>query len=286
MPYPNEHSCRLRSPGDFKDGSFRRSSRKHDGKKYDVIMGRLKGEDTMTEQAYRYPTKSWGESEARSHCKEHNGRFEAAESKGKSLGGDVEYRAYPVEELRTDADEDKKPVVSGVGIPFNRWSEDLGGFKEQIHPDAFRESLEKDDIRAVFNHNNDFVLGRVSAGTLRLSVTKRGVEYEVDPPGTSWANDMLVSIDRRDIRENSFSMVVSEEDWDQSGKILKRTVRKARLLELGPQTFPAYSQSSVQVRSILERGRAAVSEHAAELDLARRRLELDTVGLAGETQGR
>lgn len=78
MPYPNEHACRLRNPDDFQAGSFRRTSRESDGKKYDVIMGRLKGEETMTEQAYRYPKDSWTETEACDHCQEHDGTCEPA----------------------------------------------------------------------------------------------------------------------------------------------------------------------------------------------------------------
>ena len=79
MPYPSEHACRLREPAGFQDGSFRRTSRKHDGKTYDVIMGRLKGSENMTEQAYRYPKGSWSESEARGHCSSHSGKtFEPA----------------------------------------------------------------------------------------------------------------------------------------------------------------------------------------------------------------
>lgn len=77
-PYPNEHACRLRDPGDFQPNSFRRTSREHEGKKYAVITGRLKEETTMTEQAYRYPKEIWTAAEARSHCKEHNGSFAAA----------------------------------------------------------------------------------------------------------------------------------------------------------------------------------------------------------------
>lgn len=77
-PYPNEHACRLRDPGDFQDDSFRRTTREHEGKRYDVIMGRLEGEDSMTEQAYRYPKDGWTADEARAHCKGYDGTFEAA----------------------------------------------------------------------------------------------------------------------------------------------------------------------------------------------------------------
>ena len=80
-PFPSEHSCRLRSPDAFEEDSFRRTSRTSGGKKYSVIMGRLEGEDTMTEQAYRYDKDTWEASEAETHCKEHDGTFEAAAEK-------------------------------------------------------------------------------------------------------------------------------------------------------------------------------------------------------------
>ncbi len=81
MPFANEHACRLRDPGDFEKGSFRRGQRSHDGKNYSVIMGRLKGKDSMTDQAFRYPKDTWGVSQARTHCSGHDGiLFEPARS--------------------------------------------------------------------------------------------------------------------------------------------------------------------------------------------------------------
>lgn len=73
-PYPNEHACRLRDPDEFQSDSFRRISQG----KLNIIIGRPKGKDTTTAQAYRYPKGEWSEDEARSHCREHGGRFEAA----------------------------------------------------------------------------------------------------------------------------------------------------------------------------------------------------------------
>jgi HK97 family phage prohead protease len=85
MPYPNEHACRLREPGQFQDNSFRTMSRDHEGKKYSVIMGKLKGEDTMTEQAYRYAKDTWTATQAKSHCSSHDGSFEAASTGGRAM---------------------------------------------------------------------------------------------------------------------------------------------------------------------------------------------------------
>jgi len=76
MPYPNEHSCRLREPEGLDIvGS---GERKTDGKTYRVIFGKPKGGDGSVEQAYRYPIESWAEAEARKHCEAHDGKFHPA----------------------------------------------------------------------------------------------------------------------------------------------------------------------------------------------------------------
>jgi len=79
MPYPNEFSCRLRNPNDFRDpwARIKRKS-KSKGKTYSVIRGTLKATGKYEDQAYRYPKSTWSASEARSHCKAHGGSYEAA----------------------------------------------------------------------------------------------------------------------------------------------------------------------------------------------------------------
>jgi len=85
-PYPNEHSCRLRDPE--KLDIVGSGERKHNGKTYRVIYGKPKGEKEAgsVEQAYRYPVETWSEAEARSHCKDHGGSFEASVKEGESVG--------------------------------------------------------------------------------------------------------------------------------------------------------------------------------------------------------
>ena len=74
----NEHECRLRNPDAFQKGSFRRTTREHDGKESSIIMGRLKNRTKMTEQAYRYADEAWDADDARAHCKDHAGTFTAS----------------------------------------------------------------------------------------------------------------------------------------------------------------------------------------------------------------
>ena len=110
-PFPNEHACRLRQPGDFKPDSFRRTEREHEGKKYSVIMGRLKGEDTMTEQAYRYPKETWDAGEAGSHCRSHDGKFEAASGE-EAAGAGMARKGYVCK--TEDASDSERTIVSRI----------------------------------------------------------------------------------------------------------------------------------------------------------------------------
>jgi len=77
MPYPNEHACRVRDPGGFQKGSFRRIKRGD----LSIIIGRPKGKTTTTAQSYRYPKGGWTASRARAHCKKAGGSFAAATGK-------------------------------------------------------------------------------------------------------------------------------------------------------------------------------------------------------------
>jgi hypothetical protein len=88
-PYSEEHACRLKNPDDFQANSFKSMTRTHDGKDYRVIMGKLNGEDTMTDQSLRYNKNVWTEDEASTHCKSKGGSFEVATGKEAPIGEDT-----------------------------------------------------------------------------------------------------------------------------------------------------------------------------------------------------
>lgn len=190
----------------------------------------------------------------------------------------LEYRDRGLPEIEVREHDDGGTKLGGLGIPFGVWSEDLGGFREQILPGAFKASIETDDIRSLFNHDSNFVLGRKSAGTLRLTEGDRGISYEVDVPNTTWAKDLAESIRRGDIRENSFGMFVTDDIWEERDGGVWRSVRVAILREVGPQPFPAYTQGDVQVRSleaVLAEGMASLKPGGHDPDVLERELALD-----------
>lgn len=168
------------------------------------------------------------------------------------MENEIERRTFGLMEFRLDKPDDKKPVIRGYAAMFERFSEDLGGFREKIAAGAFAKAV-KDDVRALWNHDPNYVLGRTKAKTLRLKEDKDGLAIEIDTPDTQWARDLLVSIDRGDVSQMSFGFRVVKDEWNkQNTKMPERTLLEVRLFDVSPVTFPAYPQTSVAVRDYLQ----------------------------------
>jgi len=158
-------------------------------------------------------------------------------------------------EVRSEGEDNKKIV--GYGARFNELSEVLLFFREKIDPGAFTEALKRSDVRALINHDPNYVLGRTKSGTLNLTEDEVGLRYEIDPPDTSFANDLLVSIKRGDITQSSFAFTVGQdnESWDESGDIPVRTIHRfEEIFDVSPVTYPAYESTSVGARSMVDIG--------------------------------
>src|SRR3990167_7614564 len=93
----------------------------------------------------------------------------------------IERRNFPVNELRTITDDNGLRHIVGYAAVFNTLSEDLGWFREKIQPGAFSESIGKDYIRALWNHNSDYILGRRKSKTLSLKEDDRGLRIDILP---------------------------------------------------------------------------------------------------------
>jgi HK97 family phage prohead protease len=151
-------------------------------------------------------------------------------------------------ELRV-AGDDKTPVLEGHIAVFNQLSDDLGGFREKIVPGAFAETLKTQDVRALWNHENDLVLGRMSAGTLELQEDDTGLAFKNTPPDTTWFRDRLVSLKRKDVTGASFGFYTDADEWTTEADGTRiRVLKKVTLVEVSPGvTFPAYPQADTEV---------------------------------------
>ena len=184
-----------------------------------------------------------------------------------------ERRCAPTEfEVRAkdDGTGGTKYVIEGHGAVFGRRSKNLGGFVEEVAPTAFNRSLgDNPDTRALINHDPSLLLGRTRSGTLRLSTDTEGLAYEIDSPDTSFARDLLVSMERKDITQSSFGFYVATngDEWGEteSGFPL-RTLTGVSIHDgdVSPVTYPAYDDADT---GIAGRAFARLAE-TRSLDLA------------------
>ncbi|MEQ1573626.1 MAG: HK97 family phage prohead protease [Vicinamibacterales bacterium] len=161
---------------------------------------------------------------------------------------DIERRAVTVEAAELRAEEGTARLAGYAAIFGSRT--DLGYFSEEIAPGAFSGVL-GDDVRALFNHSPDHVLGRTKSGTLRIGQDDRGLRYEVDlNPDDPDAMQLYSRVKRGDISGSSFSFTVAEEAWDYEQDPPHRTIQRlGQLFDVAPVTFPAYDAAMVSARA-------------------------------------
>lgn len=172
-----------------------------------------------------------------------------------------ERRAFALTEIRVaDAAGDEPPAIEGYAAVFNSESEDLGGFREVIRPGAFKKTIGEADVRALVNHDPSLVLGRSRANTLELKEDIHGLRVKIVPPATSYAHDLMESMRRGDIDQMSFGFETVRDEWHIAGDVITRTLLEVRLFDVSVVTYPAYPQTSAQVRSHVSELQA---QHAA-----------------------
>jgi uncharacterized protein len=192
----------------------------------------------------------------------------------------MELRVLTLEatEMRVEGGGDTPRKLVGYAAVFNRKSENLGGFVEIIRPGAFRKAIESSDIRALFNHDPNFVLGRKSSGTLTVEENQKGLRFEVTPPDTQIIRDLVIApIERGDVSGCSFSFNVAKDGdkWSEQGDMYLREVLDVSALgDVGPVTFPAYPSTNVSMRStqdVYDSHISSLRAHEKELEIAQAR---------------
>ena len=172
----------------------------------------------------------------------------------------LERRSMQVREFRAD-DEGK---IVGYASVFDEETDIGGMFREVVRPGAFARAIkEKQDVRALINHDQNYVLGRTKAGTLKLEEDKRGLWIEVAPPNTQFAADLMESMKRGDIDNMSFAFIATEETWtDRKGDATLRELKDVDLFDISAVTYPAYEGTSVGLRS----AEAIFNDHIQSLE--------------------
>ncbi|HPL10544.1 MAG TPA: HK97 family phage prohead protease [Smithellaceae bacterium] len=159
-----------------------------------------------------------------------------------------------IEVRSIEADGGGLKKIVGYAAVFDKPSEDMG-FIEYVRKGAFKKALARSDARALFNHDTDTLpLGRQSAGTLLLREDDTGLYYEINPPDTQSARDLMTAIDRGDIREASYGFTVDVDEWDYSDPdVIKRTIIEVReVYDISPVVFAAFNDTTVALRKLEE----------------------------------
>lgn len=152
-------------------------------------------------------------------------------------------------EIRSVEEDSKGPgTLIGYALLFDEVTK-LRDFNEVVDRRALDGVLERSDVRALFNHNPDIVLGR-SPQTLRLEVDERGLRYEIDLPDTQWGRDTATLARRGDINQSSYAFRLAEGglDWDAQSRTA--TIRQFdTILDVSPVAYPAQPLTEASMRS-------------------------------------
>lgn len=169
---------------------------------------------------------------------------------------DKERRAVATE-VRSTKDGKK---IEGYASVFNTLAQ-LPGFQERMMPGAFTRAIRNNqDVVCLFNHDANFVLGRTTSGTLRLSQDSRGLHYECSLPDTQAARDLHTSIERKDISGCSFAFKIpndaaqrwSERTAADGSHFIQRDITDVDLLDVSPVTYPCYQGTHVDARVVAQ----------------------------------
>lgn len=162
-----------------------------------------------------------------------------------------------IAKFETRAADNGTKTVRGYAAVFNSLSEDLGGFREKIDPGFFNNVLQN-DVRALFNHDGNLILGRTTSGTCRIGVDTVGLWFEYDDPETSYSVDLQKSLTRGDVNQCSFAFSLdynlTADNWEKQpdGTYIRTLLVCDKLYDVSPVTYPAYPDTEVGMRAFAE----------------------------------
>jgi hypothetical protein len=180
--------------------------------------------------------------------------------------GDEERVAISLEARQ--ADPTGPPQLVGYAALVNEETivQGFAPYRERIAPGAFLTAIVENDVRALFNHDPNFVLARTRGGTLRLVEDARGLRYEADLNADDpQAMSIWAKVKRGDVSQSSFGFTVKRQEWEEvpAPGLPLRTILEVELFDVSPVTYPAYTRTSVTARDLPSAQRAKRQAAAA-----------------------
>lgn len=180
-------------------------------------------------------------------------------------------------EVRAAGDSGR--TIAGYAAVFGSTADIGDSFREIIAPGAFSGAV-SGDVRALIDHDSGRIIGRTTAGTLRLREDDMGLAVEIDLPDTTDGRDLAVLIERGDVSGMSFGFVVTKQMWDETGDVPTRTIQAVDLREVSVVAFPAYDDTSIALRSLDEARKEHRKQHnQSGYSLRKARTEMTLRGL-------
>jgi HK97 family phage prohead protease len=138
---------------------------------------------------------------------------------------------------------------SVFGEPYQVWD----GWVETIERGAFARYLASgSDVKVLWNHDSNIVLGSTSNGTASLREDETGLFGSVEiNEGDQEALNGYARVSRGDVDGCSFGFDIArqEEWWDDEGVYHTKILEVDPLYEVSPCTFPAYKATSISARN-------------------------------------
>lgn len=194
----------------------------------------------------------------------------------------MEHQTQPKTEIRAfsmnfRANKETREVEGHAAI-FNSYA-DLGYFSEIIEPGAFREAIAVSDIRALFNHDPNHLLGRTKSGTLTVWEDEKGLAYKFTMPDSR--TDLIEMMERGDLDASSFAFTIKDAEWRiENGKDVRVIKKVERLYDVSPVTYPAYEDTDVALRSyqeIVQKRQKNTENEDKQARLAAMKREIDLI---------
>jgi hypothetical protein len=143
-------------------------------------------------------------------------------------------------------------TLTGYAAVFHSEA-NLGDFIEVIRPSAFAKSLATgSNVRALYHHQGDALLGATKSGTLELREDSHGLAFKLDLPETSHGKDLAILVQRGDVSGCSFGFRVAPggDRWEERNGQMVRELIEVELLEVTLTADPAYQDTSIAMRSM------------------------------------
>lgn len=174
------------------------------------------------------------------------------------LNKEIELRALATEfEVRSN--EDGQEYFEGYALKFEQWSEIIVDFQESIDKNALANT-DMSDVRALINHDENYILARISAQNLELQVDGIGLKFTAYPSDTSYSRDLKVNMKAGNINKCSFAFMLNWDnpecekwEYDDKNKLYKRRILDiAKISDVSIVTNPAYKSTEAVITRSLE----------------------------------